>query len=323
MLWLLHPRNQTLQMCAISVACIPFGSADPAYPELSTSTLKDAFEAVGVKGDNLKIGIASHLDTNVAIYLGLKENFPDAEIVIADDIMIELRRRKSPAEIACLKEAFHICEIAIDYCLENIKPGMSECAIVGLAQRAILENGAEYEGMPHYVFSDSASRRALSRPSPDRYVTKDSFLQLNLSARVDGYSAAIGVPVSLGKFTDRQKEMVQFGWKMHEWVKDQVKPGVVSGKIAQDYYQMYKDHGYEKNFLYGPLHGLGMIEVEAPWVEQVSTYLLEPGFCYQVDTFIIDDTFGLRWEEGLHITEDGYEIFNQKPLDGRLIELGF
>jgi Xaa-Pro aminopeptidase len=176
--------------------------------------------------------------------------------------------------------------------------------------------------MPHYIFSGRSSRHALSRPSPDRYVDKNSFLQLNISARVDGYSGAIGVPISLGKFTARQKEMVQFGWDLHVWAKDQVKPGASSGKIAKDYYNLYKTKGYEKNFLYGPLHGLGMIEVEAPWVEQISTYALEPGFCYQVDTFVIDDDFGLRWEEGLHITENGYEIFN-KPLDGKLIELGF
>jgi hypothetical protein len=65
-----------------------------------------------------------------------------------------------------------------------------------------------------------------------------------------------------------------------------------------------------------------MIEVEAPWVEQISAYNLEKGFCYQVDTFVIDDNFGLRWEEGLHVTENGYELFN-KPLDGKLVELGF
>jgi Xaa-Pro aminopeptidase len=297
-------------------------SADPAYPELKTSSFKDAFKSIGVTGSNIKIGVASHLDTNMAIYLGLKDNFPDAEIIISDEIMTELRRRKSPNEIMVLKEVYSICEKAIDYCLENIRPGMSECAIVGLAQKAILEHGAESDGMPHYVFADEASRHALSRPSPDRIVTKDSFLQLNISARVDGYSGAIGMPISLGKFTARQKEMVEFGKKMHFWTIDQVKIGAHSGTIAKDYYNMFKSCGYEKNFLYGPLHGLGMIEVEAPWIEQVSTYLLEPGFCYQADTFVLDSTIGLRWEEGLHLTENGCETFN-KPLDCSLVELGF
>jgi Xaa-Pro aminopeptidase len=297
-------------------------SADPAYPELKASTFKDAFKAVGLNG-KLKIGIASHLDTNMAIYLGLKENFPDSELIIVDEIMMDLRKKKSANEIACLKEVYRICEIAIQDCLDNIKPGMSECAIMGYAQKSILENGAESDGMPHYIFSDLYSRHALSRPSPNRIVTKTSFLQLNISARVDGYSGAIGIPISLGKFTARQKEMVQFGWDMHVWTKNQVKPGAHSGTIAKDYYNLFQSKGYGKNFLYGPLHGLGMIEVEAPWVEQISTYTLEEGYCYQDDTFAIDDEFGLRWEEGLHVTKTGYEIFNTKPLDGKLIELGF
>ena len=297
-------------------------SADPAYPELTTTTFKEVFKSLGVSGSKLKIGLASHLDTNLAIYWGLQENFPEAEFVIADDILIELRRRKSANELLCLKEVYRICEIAVQYCLDNIKPGMSECEIAGFAQQSILANGAEDDGMPHYIFTDRHSRHALSRPSPDQIVTKDSFLQLNISARVDGYSGAIGIPISLGKFTERQKELVKFGWDLHVWVKDQLKPGASAGKIAKDYYNTYKEKGYEKNFLYGPLHGLGMIEVEAPWVEQTSTYSLEPGFCYQIDTFVIDDGFGLRWEEGIHVTENGFEFFN-KPLDGKLYELGF
>ncbi|NMB96821.1 MAG: hypothetical protein GYA02_09465 [Clostridiaceae bacterium] len=39
-------------------------SADPSYPEAKTSTYKDIFNALGVKGENIKIGIGSFLDTN-------------------------------------------------------------------------------------------------------------------------------------------------------------------------------------------------------------------------------------------------------------------
>ena len=29
--------------------------------------------------------------------------------------------------------------------------------------------------------------------------------------------------------------------------------------------------------------------------------------CYQVDTFISADTFGVRWEKGIVVTENGFE----------------
>ena len=48
-----------------------------------------------------------------------------------------------------------------------------------------------------------------------------------------------------------------------------------------------------------------MIEVEAPWMETTSDYLLEENMTFQVDTFISGPTFGCRWEKGIAITKDG------------------
>jgi hypothetical protein len=58
------------------------------------------------------------------------------------------------------------------------------------------------------------------------------------------------------------------------------------------------------NFVYGPCHGTGMIEVEAPWMETSSDYLLEKNMTFQVDTFISGPTFGTRWEKGIVVGEN-------------------
>ncbi|MBQ3182553.1 MAG: hypothetical protein IJB57_02685, partial [Clostridia bacterium] len=57
-----------------------------------------------------------------------------------------------------------------------------------------------------------------------------------------------------------------------------------------------------------PLHGTGMIEVEAPWCETSSTYDLQENMCYQIDTYISTDTFGVRWEKGIAVTKDGFDM---------------
>ena len=91
---------------------------------------------------------------------------------------------------------------------------------------------------------------------------------------------------------------------------DQVKPGVQASQIAKDFYKYFCDNGYKDNFVYGPLHGTGMIEVEAPWCETSSEYELKPNMLYQVDTFISADTFGVRWEKGIAVREGGCEILS-------------
>ena len=57
-------------------------SADPAYPELHADTFKDVFKAIGVTGDKIKIGLGSYVECTLPIYEGLKNSYPEAEIVL-------------------------------------------------------------------------------------------------------------------------------------------------------------------------------------------------------------------------------------------------
>jgi len=282
-------------------------SANPSYPELKPNTYREVFKALGVTGSKLKIGVASLLDTSVVMMEGLKNNFPDAEIVGADEIMVALRRIKSENEIACMREGFRITELATQEVIRTIRPGMTECQMVGVAQRVIYENGAEYEGLPMYIFSEKSTRHAISRSS-HRVINKGDIVQLNLSAKVDGYSPSIGMPISLGKLTPERRAVIEFGLKAHEWTQANLKAGVLASDVAKGFLQFFKDNGYEKNYLYGPCHGTGMIEVEAPWMETSSNYLLEPNMTFQIDTFVTTDTFGIRWEKGAVIREGGCEL---------------
>ena len=294
--------------------------ADPAYPELVADTYQDVFRSLGITGKKLRIGVASYLDTSVVIMEAIKEAFPEAEIVRADHIMVELRSIKSINEINCLREGYRIAELATQQVIKEIRPGMTELQMVGVAQRVVYEHGAEYEGLPMYVFSEASTRHAISRSSYRKF-EKGDIVQLNLSAKIDGYSAAIGYPIVLGKLEGRRRDVVLFGLEAHRWTQEQVKAGVPAADIAREFYDYYVRNGYKDNFVYGPLHGTGMIEVEAPWVETISDYALQPNMTFQIDTFISSDTFGVRWEKGIAVTEEGCDILS--PEIGTLYELEF
>jgi Xaa-Pro aminopeptidase len=283
--------------------------ADPSYPELTPDTFDDVFKYLGITGKKIRIGVASYLDTSVTIFNAIKDAFPEAEIVDAGKVMVELRSIKSENELACLREGYRIANIATEEVIKAIRPGMTELQMVGVAQKAVYENGAEYEGLPMYVFSEASTRHAISRSSY-REFKKDDIVQLNLSAKVDGYSAAIGYPICLGKLEGKRRDIVQFCREAHTWSEKQVKEGVYAADIAKDFYKYFVDNGFEKNFVYGPLHGTGIIEVEAPWCETSSDYYLKENMCYQVDTFISADTFGVRWEKGIAVKKDGYEVLS-------------
>ena len=296
-------------------------SADPSYPELHADTFKDVFKAIGVTGENIKIGLGSYVECTLPIFEGLKESFPKAEIVKCNDIMVELRKIKSVNELACIQEGFRIVDLATDEVIRNLKPGVTELQMVGIAQRVIYEEGAEYEGLPMYVFSEKSTSHAISR-SGYRTINKGDIVQLNLSAKIDGYSPAIGLPVVMGKLEGERRRVVDFCLQAHNWTVDQLKAGVMASDIAKDFYKMYVDNGFKDNFVYGPCHGTGMIEVEAPWMETISDYPLQENMTFQVDTFISGDGFGVRWEKGIAVTKDGCKSMTDYLKKG-IIELDF
>ena len=296
-------------------------SADPSYPELTASTFNDVFKSIGVKGENIRIGLGSYVECTLPIFEGLKESYPKAEIVKCNDIMVALRQIKSENELACIREGFRIIELATDEVIKNLKPGVTELQMVGVAQRVIYENGAEYEGLPMYVFSEESTRHAISR-SRYREIGKNDIVQLNLSAKIDGYSPSIGLPVCMGKLEGERRDLVEFCRKMHHWTEEQLKAGVYADDVAQKFLELYKEAGYEKNYVYGPCHGTGMIEVEAPWMETSTHYPLEENMTFQIDTFISGPTFGCRWEKGVAIKKDGCESYTDY-LKRDIGELGF
>ena len=279
-------------------------SADPAYPELTPDTFSDVFKAIGVSGQKIKIGLGSYVECTLPIYEGLKSSFPKAEISKCSDIMVELRKIKSVNELACIQEGFRIVDIATDEVIRNLKPGVTELQMVGIAQKVIYEEGAEYEGLPMYVFSQESTRHAISR-STYKTIKQGDIVQLNLSAKIDGYSPAVGIPVVMGKLDDERRRYIDFCKQAHDWTEKELRAGIMASDVAKGFYKLYEDNGFKDNFVYGPCHGTGMIEVEAPWMETTSDYILQENMTFQVDTFISGPTFGCRWEKGIAITKDG------------------
>jgi Xaa-Pro aminopeptidase len=292
-------------------------SADPAYPGVAVSTFRDVFESCGLN-DPRRIGLGGYLVTPAPLVESLCRSFPEAQFVPADDVMVKLRALKSENELACLRRAFEISELAVEAVLNEMCPGLTEQQIVGIAQRVIYENGAEYEGHPTYVLAGRNSRHAISRPTP-KAIAPGELVQLNIGARVSGYSSSVGLPVCIGKMDREMRELVEFGLDAHAQTIEWMQTGTPAREVATRYRELFVARGYEKNFLYGPCHGIGMMEVERPWLEETSDYDLQPGMTFQIDTFLYGDRFGLRWENGGVVGEKSFEMFSGRYR--RVIEL--
>lgn len=288
-------------------------SAEPDYPGFEGATFQSAFQKALGRTPK-KIGIISYAITPHHIWKGLEEAFPGVELIPADNLIREMRTYKSDAEIACMREAYRIADLAVDAILAEIEVGMTELQVIGIAQREIFKHGAEYEGHSLYCFCGQGTCNAISRPTHNKIVPNE-VIQLNIGARVCGYTSSVGLPFSIGALPAEKRDLVEFGLKAHKKTFELLKGGRISGEVVTEYYDWVKAQGYDKYMLYGPCHSIGMMEVEYPWMELTSKYPLLKNMTYQVDTFFYDGSkFGLRWENGALITEDDVEMFSSKHM---------
>lgn len=278
-------------------------TADPEYPGVAGVGYREVFESIGVS-DPARIGVAGWLCTNMGMYEGLREAYPEAEIVNADELTASLRARKSPAELACLREGFRLGELALAAMLKAMKPGMTELELAGIAIAELYANGAEGEAHTVYSFGGRRTTNAISR-STHEPLRVGEIVQIDVGGRVDGYSPSVGRPVCLGKMTERQRRLVEFCRDMHYRTFEWVRAGVVAKEVAIKYEDFVREAGMMRHYLYGPCTGLGLMEVEKPWMEATSEYTIEPGMTFQADTFFYDDDFGCRWENGILVSESG------------------
>jgi len=292
-------------------------SAEPDYPDIKVDTFSEIFRDM-LGGDVKKIGLASYQIFPLPVYDGLKKAAPGAEMVKSDDLIVDLRIIKSPVEIDILKEAFRISEVALERTLPQMKPDMTELQVVGVIEKELYAEGAEYEGHPQYVLAGKNSNHAIGRPAYAK-LGRSNLVQLNIGARVAGYSSSVGRPVSIGPMTPEMKKLVQAGLDMHFKTMEWMKAGIKAKEVVKKFYEYGDKIGVTKNILYGPCHGLGMMEVERPWMESRSEYLLEENMTFQVDTFLYCEDFGLRWENGVIIKKDGVETLSDKM--NEIIEL--
>ena len=269
-------------------------SSQPEYPGNRLATWKDLF----AEHKTTRLGISGWHMFPAVVLDNIRAALPGVEIVNADTVARAVSMRKSPAELRCLREAAKISELGFKAVLENIKPGMTECQLAGLAVGAMMANGAEATGYPVWCCSGPNSVQAISRPT-QRQVQKGEIIHFSVGAKVAGYSASLGRPVVLGKCPDDTRKFLQTGLDAMKMTIDLMRAGSVAGDVAGKVHGWIRDKGYGEAILYGPAHGCGQMECEYPFLETSSTYTLEENMVFMVDVFLAEQHQGFRWEDGV------------------------
>lgn len=303
-------RSKITQICRLKAFR---ESSEPEYPGEKLDTFQTVIEMLLGDKEVKRLGVAGLSLMTIGVYEALSDAV-DVKIEKADHIVNNIRMHKSESELACMRYAAKITAETFDYVLANVKVGMTEQQVAGLALGKMHELGAERESYPVWVLTGKGSNQAISRPR-NKKIEKGDMTFIQIGARVDGYASSIGRPVVFGKATPEQRKLIEVGYKAQADVISRLKAGVPACDIAKFHVENVTNMGYGEWLLYGPCHGNGTMEGEAPWIETNSNYLLEENMTFCVDIFLgsKETETGLRMEDVVCITKDGVENLTNYP----------
>lgn len=162
-------------------------------------------------------------------YQKIREAVPEAELVDATDLLVELRYTKSDEELAFLARSVELIERAYDAEIAAARPGAVDWEVWADTLHAMFRGGSE---MPVHCNWISGPRppRTLTRPT-HRVLERGDVIFNELEASWGGYRAQQVVPVAVGEPDPAYRELMKVQEVLFEEMLEALVPGTTLGEL--------------------------------------------------------------------------------------------
>lgn len=246
------------------------------------------------------------------------------ELIATESIVERARMRKDEYEIATFREAARRLSAVARQVPAEVRPGRTESEIALAIDFLIRQAGFTKTSFDTIVAAGPNSALPHARPGERRLVEGD-LVVLDFGGIYDSYCVDLTRTVSVGRATDRVREVYNAVLEAHDLAIATVKPGVSRFAIDAAARDALGRHGLAEAFGHGTGHGLGIEIHEDPKVtrkregdeatppEQDAVaagmvFTIEPGA-------YLSDVGGVRIEDDVLVTEDGVEVLTDVTTD--------
>jgi len=292
------------------------------FPFANIVKFEKQVEEVINSGDrNVKrIGFAGGDKMPYRLYKRFKDLFGDKPIINVDDLMIELRAVKTENEIKVMEYAHHIAEKGIEAAIEMIAEGRTEREIAAEAEYVMRKLGSEGMGIDTIVGSGKEHTYPVIARTTHRKVEKNDLVLLTFAPRYEGYHAAIGRPIIVGKAKQEVEHAINTAINAQNAAKELLKPGIEGYKVDQAMREVAEEAGLAKHVIYSGVHSIGISEFEPPIMQSSYKDVVKENMVFAIDIPLFFNSWGgLRYEDGFHVTKDGAKPL--QTLDNKIIRV--
>ncbi len=230
-----------------------------------------------------------------------------------DDKIDNIRCVKDESEIEKIAKAQEITEKSYLEVLNYLKPGVSERRIALELEHLIKLNGGE--GVSFDLITITGKKTSLPHGVPsDDIVSEGDFFTFDIGSIFEGYHSDTTRTVAIKSAGEEMRKVYDIVLKAQLAVLDGVKPGAKCSDIDKIARDIISENGYGKYFGHATGHGVGLDIHESPVVSPRSETVLKKGMIITDEPGIyLPDKFGVRIEDMLCVTENGYKNFVTLP----------
>ncbi|GAA6748407.1 M24 family metallopeptidase [Thermus brockianus] len=290
---------------------------DPRYPEaeresrIPAKVLRREEKEGLFQGLRGRVGFeAEHLP--YAALERLRELSP-AEWVPTKGVVERLRLKKTPEEVAAIRQAQALAEEALAHALSLLKPGVEEREVALELEFFLRRRGAEGVAFPPIVAS--GVRGALPHAgASEKPLRAGELVTLDLGAKVAGYHSDMTRTFALGQVEGELKTAFQAVLAALERALEALRPGRTGKEVDALAREELGRYGLDRYFVHSLGHGVGLAVHEGPSLSPYTEDVLEPGMVVTVEPGVyLPGLGGVRIEELVLITEDGFELLSRFP----------
>ncbi|MGE6362747.1 aminopeptidase P family protein [Bacillus paramycoides] len=247
----------------------------------------------------------------------VREQYPHITIGNVYPNICELRVFKTEEEIEIIKEAIAVTKEGIYNVLKHAKADMMEYELEAHFDFTLKSSGIKHHAF-NTILASGKNATVLHYEDNDAKVGQSDLVLLDLGAQKDYYNADISYtfPAS-GTFSSRQKQIYTIVLKALKETTELIKPGLKFAALNEHTKKVLaeeckaigliqEDEELTKYYYHGVSHFLGLD------THDVGTYkdrVLEEGMVITIEPglYIEEESIGIRIEDDILITKDGYE----------------
>ncbi|HEX3900791.1 MAG TPA: Xaa-Pro peptidase family protein [Mycobacteriales bacterium] len=221
---------------------------------------------------------------------------------------------KDAGELATLRTACEITDVAYGETLCALRPGVTEREIAWALTESMRRHGAD--GPAFEIIAAFGENSAIPHHSPtDRPLRQGDLVKLDFGAKVAGYHADMTRTAVCGSPADWQREIHDEVAELQLILRADVRIGVVPGELDAAMRTYLEAHG--RTVAHGLGHGVGLAIHEDPFLTQASS---APALIADVALTIEPGVYlpgrgGVRIEDTVVVTADRPDVLTTSPRD--------